>query len=78
MTVHTLMGELGVKFSRACEIVSNCIPGAENCDKTIEAIARGVNANECPAFPENIFPMPSDKSLAIYVDELQKNIDFYN
>ncbi|MFA5919785.1 MAG: hypothetical protein WC856_00655 [Methylococcaceae bacterium] len=75
MTVHTLMREYGQTFTGACVIVTDNIPGAENRYKTIEAIARGVNANECPPLPENIFPM-SDKSLTIAIAVYKKNIDF--
>jgi hypothetical protein len=75
MTVHTLMKEYGATLAGACGLVMNSIPDSENRYKTIEAIARGVNANECPQFPENPFPISSDKSLNIDVAELMKSID---
>jgi len=77
MTVHTLMRDLGVNLSKACELVSLSLPGEEDHYKTIEAIARYVNAYECPQFPENPFPLPADRSLAIDIDKLQINIDCY-
>lgn len=77
MTVHTLMRDLNVNLSKACEIVSSSMHGTEDQYKTIEAIARCVNAYECPPFPENPFPLPADKSLTIDITKLQRNIDNY-